>query len=367
MQQETVDKVKKQLKRAQSEVKRLAADKAQQTVNLNTERKRRKELSQAKAVLDEQVVSLQEQTDAKLAELDDEKAAMKAKMREVEAERTEWRTKAAKTVQRLRHQNDRQAGKITEMEEGHAVTQNKIASILLHAHTARSEVAFVLATSASAAPWRGQWRKMLTDNTATDSGISPMDVTNLLKTCANIVGDRLHLQMNYHVGTEMQGEDNRAEGWGCKWEPQLAEAAYDYFVTTFNGDVVAAERELLNFALGLRLHYIRHSRLRLFGLMTGVLQDVSMDGVRAGGQDGGEGAGDIMSSRHASDFYLGACATLQRQLHPVDGRQMYTTKQINQFQDVFDKFDPDGSGSLDTEELASLLKVRRRRRLTISI
>jgi hypothetical protein len=158
------------------------------------------------------------------------------------------------------------------------------------------------------------------------------------------------MQMNYQA----TAQKNRCpEGWACKWEPQLAECAYDYFVAKFNGDVIAAERELMNFVLGLRMHYVKHSRLRLFGLITGVVQDVSTDGVQAEG----EGVGDIMSSRHASDFYLGACATLQRQLHPVDGRQMYTTKQIESFQSIFDSFDPDGSGSLDTEELASLLKV----------
>ena len=70
-----------------------------------------------------------------------------------------------------------------------------------------------------------------------------------------------------------------------------------------------------------------------------------------------EGVEDIMSSRHAADFYLGACATLQRQLHPVEGRQIFTMKQIEKFRNVFNKFDEDGSGSIDTEELASLLKV----------
>ena len=349
VQQETLDKVKKQLKRSQTEVKRLANDKAQQAVNLNAERKRRKELSQAKALLDERIVELQDETDKKIEELDEQKEAMHARLREIEAERTALRTKAAKTVQRLKQQNDQQSRQIKTMEVRHTELQKFIGSMTLHINTVRSDISFVLATCASAAPWRGQWRKMLVDNTATDTGLSPMDETSLMKTCAHIISDRLHMQMNYQ-GVETK---NHPEGWACNWEPQLTECAYDYFVATSNGDVVAAERELLNFVLGLRMHYVKQKRLRLFGLLTGVLQDVSNDGIHAEG----EGDEDIMSSRHAAEFYLGACATLQRQLHPVDGRQMYTTEQIEKFQEVFNKFDPDGSGSLDTEELASLLKV----------
>ena len=350
VQQETVDKVKKQLKRAQTEVKRLANEKAQQTVNLNAERKRRKELSQAKVMLEEAMLELEDRTAIKMEELDKQKENVKARMEEIEAERTALRTKAAKTVHRLKQQNEQQTNQIKAMAARDAHIQKSIGSIMMHVTTTRADMSFVLATSGSAAPWRGQWRKMLVDSSATDSGISPMDMTNLLKTCANIVGDRLHMQRNYHATAT---KDGHPEGWACKWEPQLAECAYDFFIAKFDGDVSAAERELMNFVLGLRMHYVKHSRLRLFGLLTGVLQDVSTDGVQADG----EGVGDLMSSRHAADFYLGACATLQRQLHPVDGRQMYTTKQIEKFQAIFDSFDPDGSGSLDTEELASLLKV----------
>eukprot|EP01044_Picomonas_judraskeda_P025954 COSAG03_NODE_7707_length_882_cov_0.873563_1_plen_244_part_10 len=244
--------MKKQLKRAQAEVKRLANDYAQQTVNLNAERKRRKELSQAKAFLDEQVVALQEKTEMKLDELEQQKEAMKARMREVEAERTALRTKAAKTVQRLKQQNEQQANQIKSMEVRHAQVQKSIDSIKMHVHTTRSDMSFVLATSGSAAPWRGQWRKMLVDNSGTDSGLSPMDVTNLLKSCANIISDRLHMQMNYQA----TAEKGRAAGWACKWEPPLTDCAYDYFVATSNGDVIAAEREVLNFVLGLRMHYV---------------------------------------------------------------------------------------------------------------
>ena len=41
------------------------------------------------------------------------------------------------------------------------------------------------------------------------------------------------------------------------------------------GDVVRAERELLSFALGLRLHHHEHPRLHLLGLFTGVIADIS--------------------------------------------------------------------------------------------
>ena len=117
VQQETVDKVKKQLKRAQTEVKRLANEKAQQTVNLNAERKRRKELSQAKVMLEEAMLELEDRTAIKMEELDKQKENVKARMEEIEAERTALRTKAAKTVHRLKQQNEQQTNEIKAMAE----------------------------------------------------------------------------------------------------------------------------------------------------------------------------------------------------------------------------------------------------------
>ena len=54
--------------------------------------------------------------------------------------------------------------------------------------------------------------------------------------------------------------------------------SYDFVVAKHGGNVVQAERELLSFALGLRLHHHDHPRLHLLGLFSGVIADISSVG-----------------------------------------------------------------------------------------
>ena len=164
-------------------------------------------------------------------------------MEEVEAERTALRTKAAKMVHRLKGVAEKRQQRIDELEASTAAAQKKLASIQAHTGSAKTDTTFLMLKTPTAAMWRSQWRKMLAENSFTDSSLTPMDVPRLLKTSAAILGDRLHMAHNYVIeGDRGWTPQDRKRRWGLQWFPQLAECAYDYFVTKHGGDVVAAGR-----------------------------------------------------------------------------------------------------------------------------
>eukprot|EP01049_Picozoa_sp_SAG25_P007159 SAG25_NODE_569_length_6863_cov_19.082200_4_plen_213_part_00 len=153
---------------------------------------------------------------------------------------------------------------------------------------------------------------------------------------------------------------------------------------------MSAERELLNFAMGLRMHHHEHPRLRLLGTFTGgccrrhsVGRRVGAVVCRRGTQqrwaatdstdatdstagvladiDGPMGEmerslGCGLSSRHAMEFYMGSVACLQKAIYPATAQQLFTAQQLHAFRKAFDMLDTDGGGTMDVLELRAAMK-----------
>eukprot|EP01052_Picozoa_sp_SAG31_P026966 SAG31_NODE_2484_length_5625_cov_8.536193_3_plen_766_part_00 len=193
-------KVQRQLFRVQGELKRIMAEKAQQTVNLNQERKRRKDAQSSVSELQETVVGLKRSLDSAKAEMEAMATQHSEQIAEMESAHIQLIETNISKMRDLQERIEVERKAIKQLERAKARAEDKLKAGVLNAKSEERNDLDSTPTS-----WRADWRQILSRESDSERALEPMPTSSLLRISATVLAEWLSMGRKDSIGSNYSG------------------------------------------------------------------------------------------------------------------------------------------------------------------